>query len=129
VIQFQVLSGKLAGHDIVACRFPFQIGRGQESDLQLEEAGVWDQHLQVDFQRGVGFAFSVQSEALVLINGERVDEGILRNGDLIELGAARLRFWLARSRQRGMKFRESLTWTALVALFILQALLIWLLTR
>ena len=128
MIQFQILSGKQAGSDIVVRRFPFCIGRGAEADLQLDDAGVWERHLQIEFQRGEGFAFSAKSQALILVNGERVESGLLRNGDLIELGALQLRFWLARSRQKGLRFRETLTWTALVALFGGQIVLIyWLL--
>ena len=49
MIQFSILSGKKAGTSWVARRFPVRIGRAAVSDLQIEEEGVWDQHLQVDF--------------------------------------------------------------------------------
>lgn len=128
MIQFQILSGKQAGSDIVVRRFPFCIGRGAEADLQLDDAGVWERHVQIEFQRGEGFAFSANSQALMLVNGERVESGILRNGDLIELGSMQLRFWLARTKQRSLRFRETLTWMALIALFGGQiALIYWLL--
>lgn len=128
MIQFQILSGQQAGSDILVRRFPFVIGRGPESNLQLTDAGVWDGHLGVEFRRGEGFAFNTHADARVLLNDEGVKSGILRHGDLIELGSVRLRFWLARSQQKPLQFREALTWGALFALFAGQiALIRWLL--
>lgn len=96
--------------------------------MPLSDAGVWDQHLQIEFQSGLGFVFTVQGNALTLINGERVETGLLRNGDLIELGSAQLRFWLASSTQKSLCVREVLTWAALFALFVMQmGLIYWLL--
>jgi hypothetical protein len=47
---------------------------------------------------------------------------------MIELGSARLRFWLAPSMQKTLRLREALTWFALSALFAAQiALIYWLL--
>ena len=109
-------------------RFPFRIGRGANSDLQLDDAGIWDQHLQIEFQRANGFLFTAQRQALVIINGEKIESGALSNGDLIELGSAQLRFWLARTEQKTLRVREALTWSALIALFAGQiALIYWLL--
>ena len=94
----------------------------------MDEPGVWDRHLQIEFQGDNGFTFTVQSNALVLINGDTAESGTLRNGDLIELGSARLRFWLARSTQKTLCIRETLTWFAFFALFAAQiGLIYWLL--
>jgi hypothetical protein len=128
VIQLQILSGKQAGGDIVVRHFPFVIGRAANTDLPLDEPGVWDRHLRIRFERDAGFEFDAQTDSLVLVNGERAEEGTLRNGDVIELGSARMRFWLARSRQRSLRFREATTWCALLTLFGAQtALIYWLL--
>jgi hypothetical protein len=128
VIQLHILSGQQTGSDIVVRRFPFVIGRGAGAGLLMDDAGVWDRHLQIEFQRDAGFTFSVQPNALAVVNGERAEAGTLRNGDLIELGSARLRFWLARSTQKTLRVREALTWFALFALFAVQiGLIYWLL--
>ena len=129
MIQLQILSGKHAGSDVVVRRFPFVIGRAANTNLPLDEPGVWDRHLQIRFERKAGFAFDAQTNALVLVNGEPAEEGMLRNGDVIELGSARLRFWLARAGQKSLRLREVLTWTALLGLFLGQALLVYFLTR
>jgi pSer/pThr/pTyr-binding forkhead associated (FHA) protein len=129
VIQFQLLSGKQAGGEIVVRHFPFSIGRGAEADLPLDEPGVWEHHVHVEFRRGEGFAFSTNSQALTLVNGARVESGLLRNGDVIELGSTKLRFWLAPSKQKSLRVREALTWTGFFALFGGQiALIYWLLS-
>ncbi len=129
MIQFQILSGKKAGSDIVVRRFPFLIGRGADTQLRLEEAGVWEKHLAVNFQRGEGLAFSAQKAAMTLVNGLPVERGLLRNGDLIELGSVQLRFWLARSEQKSLRSREVLTWIGLIVMFAGQIALICYLLR
>ena len=50
MVQLKILSGKKAGTAWVARRFPVRIGRSAGADLQLEESGVWDEHLQLDFK-------------------------------------------------------------------------------
>jgi predicted component of type VI protein secretion system len=129
VIQLQILSGKHADEKIAIEHFPFRVGRDASSELQLGDGGVWDAHLQIDFQRGDGFVFTARSEALTVINGERTSRGTLRNGDIIEVGSARLRFWLAGTRQKTLRVREALTWMGLIALFAGQIALIYALLR
>lgn len=129
MIQLQILSGKQAGHSIVVRRFPFLLGRESGAGLLLDEAGVWERHLEITFQRSEGFLFTSRREALAIINGEQVEQGVLRNGDLIELGSVQIRFWLARSGQKTMRVREALTWSALFLLFAAQITLIYWLLR
>ena len=45
MVQLNILSGKKAGTRTVARHFPFRIGRAAGNELQLEDDGVWDQHL------------------------------------------------------------------------------------
>ena len=128
MIQLQILSGKQAGHDIVVRRFPFGLGRETTAGLPLDDDGVWERHLEIAFQRGEGFIFTARREAPAIVNGEQLEKGTLRNGDLIELGSVRIRFWLARSGQQTMRVREALTWSGLILLFAAQiALIYWLL--
>ena len=128
MIQFSILSGKKAGTSWVARRFPVRIGRAAGSDLRIEEPGVWDQHLQVDFILADGFVLSAQANALATVNTQPVQETVLRNGDLIEAGSLKLQFWLSETRQTGLGLRESLTWVAVAAISLAQiALIYWLL--
>jgi pSer/pThr/pTyr-binding forkhead associated (FHA) protein len=128
VVQLSILNGKKAGTEWVTRRFPFRVGRAAGCDLCLEEAGVWDRHLEFNLNPDAGIVLAAQPEALTAVNGQPVAETALRNGDLIEIGSLRLRFWFAPTLQRGLRLREYLTWLAL-ALFSLGqvALIYWLL--
>ena len=65
----------------------------------------------------------------MIVNGHAVAHGALHNGDLIELGALRLQFWLDETAQRGLLLRETLTWAAIAVISVAQiALIVWLLT-
>ena len=128
MIQFSILSGKLAGTQWVARRLPFSVGRATPAALLLEEPGVWDRHFQITLRSADGVVLSASTEALTLVNGQRVEQAILKSGDLVEAGAVQMRFGLSPTRQRSLHFREALTWLALGALCLGQvALIYWLL--
>jgi pSer/pThr/pTyr-binding forkhead associated (FHA) protein len=126
--QLSILSGKRAGATWVARHFPVQIGRAPSADLRFEEEGVWNEHLTLDFNPAEGFLLQAQPHALVSVNGQFVERSHLRNGDVLELGALKLQFWLAETRQRGLRWREGLTWAGIFAVTLVQiALIYWLL--
>ena len=128
IVQLKILSGKKAGLVWSARRFPVRIGRGAGTDLRLEEEGVWDQHLRLDFRPADGFFLDVQPDALARLNGEPVQHAHLRNGDEIALGSLKLQFWLGETRQAGLRLREGLTWAGIAAVSLGQiALIYWLL--
>ena len=128
MIQFRVLSGSKAGGSWIPRRFPVRIGRAPTADLQFEEPGVWDNHLQINLDPNEGFIATGASGALTTLNGHPFERMVLRNGDLLELGAVKIQFWLAESRQAGLRLRESLTWFAIAAISLGQVCLIyWLL--
>lgn len=128
MIQLELLSGKTAGARWVARRFPVRIGRAPDADLQLEEHGVWDDHLQIALH-AEGFTLESRPEAPVLVNGRPAARAVLRNGDALEVGAVKMKFWLADTRQRGLKIREGLVWTVLTAVCAGQIALIYWLVR
>lgn len=126
MVQIKFLSGSKAGDSWVARRFPVRIGRAANCHIQLDDPGVWDQHLEIELKRKHGFYLETRSDALATINSQPVTEPVLlRNGDTIQIGAARLQFWLAPPRQRGLALREWLTWTALIAISLTQFALIY----
>lgn len=124
MVQVNILSGRLAGTETVARRFPFQVGRSAHADLSLDEPGVWDQHFEIQFETGDGFYAMPHGEALITVNGEPTRKLRLRNGDRIEMGGAALQFWLGATRQRGLRFHEALVWTVYVLVTGLQLYLI-----
>ena len=127
MVQFTILSGKKAGVTWTVRRFPVRIGRSASNDLQLEDAGVWEQHFQLQLSPG-GFTLSVQPYALVTVNGHPVQKARLRSGDLIQIGSLKLRFSLSETQQTGLRLREGLTWAAIAAICLGQiGLVYWLL--
>ena len=128
MIQLQVLTGKQAGTRWVARRFPVRVGRTAANDLQLQDQGVWDEHLELNFDRRQGFTLIAKPDALVTVNREAVQTARLRNGDSIELGAVRLQFWLGETRQYGLRIREWFVWTLIAVISLGEvALVYWLL--
>ena len=125
MVQFNVLSGKQAGAVAVARRFPFVVGRDSSANLRLEEEGVWDRHLELDLRMPDGFILKVLSQARAAVNDQPVQQAVLRNGDLIGIGAVKIRFWLSETRQLALRMREFLTWAAVVALCAGQLALIY----
>jgi pSer/pThr/pTyr-binding forkhead associated (FHA) protein len=127
MIQFNILSGKKAGTQPVASRFPFHIGRAAGNDLQLDDDGVWDQHLALEFQKQEGFKLATAANALATVNSQPIQNIILRNGDTIIIGLVKLQFWLAAARQRGLRLREGFVWALLIFVTVSQfTLLYWL---
>ena len=124
MIQFQILSGNLAGVLWTARHFPVRIGRAGENELRLEESGVWDRHLTIEFDPAAGFTLQAEAEALVTINQQPVRSQVLRAGDSIELGSARLRFWIAEPTRRSLRWREVALWALIGGVVAAQ---IWLL--
>lgn len=128
MVQVNILSGKKAGAQSVARRFPFRIGRAPGNDLQLDDDGIWDQHLSLELNRQKGFTLATAPNALTAVNGVPVQTVVLRNGDIITVGSARIQFWLAAVRQRGLRLREAFVWGLLAAVTTGQfGLIYWLL--
>ena len=125
MVQFKIVSGKMAGAEKVARHFPFRIGRSPSADLRVEDDGVWDEHLQLAFDSANGFVLTSNPNALASINGQRFREAVLRNGDSIEIGALKIRFWLGETRQYSLRFREWLTWIGFAVLIAVQLYLIY----
>ena len=129
MVQLKVLSGKQAGTAWSARRFPVRIGRSSNADLRSEESGVWDQHLQLDFDPAAGVVLTTYPQALAAVNGQSVERAVLRNGDTIQIGSLKLQFWLSETRQRGLRFREGLTWATIAAISLGQVAIIYWLVR
>jgi len=127
MVQLNILSGKRAGGQTVARRFPFRIGRAAGNELQLEDDGIWDRHVVLEFQCESGFTLATAPNALASVNNRPVLTAVLRNGDLITLGSVQLQFWLGAARQRGLRTGEFFVWTLVVAVTSAQfALIYWL---
>jgi hypothetical protein len=125
MVQLRILSGKMAGTDISARHFPFRIGRSAAADLQSQEDGVWDLHLELALDYAAGFSVTASPNALAAVNGQPVRQAVLRNGDTIDIGALKIRFWLGPVRQYGLFIREWLVWIIFVLIAAAQVALIY----
>ena len=125
MIQLKIISGQAAGDNHVVRRFPFRIGRAPENDLRLEAPGVWDKHITLEFAKAEGFLLRTAPDAFVAINEQPQTSARLRNGDIISFGSAKIQFWLAAPRQRGLRLREAFVWVLLLGITLIQLGLIW----
>ena len=110
MVQLRILSGSKAGGFQVVRRFPFHVGRAADNDLCFDSTGVWDYHFMLNLQPHEGFAMQTFDEAFATVNDEHRNSAILRNGDVISFGSAKVQFWLAAPVQRSLRFREFLIW-------------------
>ena len=129
MIQLNILSGKKAGGQTVARHFPFRIGRAGGNDLQLDDDGIWDDHLRLEINRNEGFMLAAAPNALVAINNQPVQSVQLHNGDIITAGSVKIQFWLAAASQRRLLFREFSVWALIAIITALQIALIYMLTH
>ncbi|MCB9727020.1 MAG: FHA domain-containing protein [Deltaproteobacteria bacterium] len=65
---------------------------GDDAACEISVAGrqLEPDHCEITWEEGVLIATDLQTERGTLVNGKRVDEHVLRNGDVIECGALRL---------------------------------------
>jgi predicted component of type VI protein secretion system len=128
MVQLQILSGRQTGKKFDASRLPISVGRSEQSDVSLDEPGVWPSHCKIHW-RAEGLVLEVEPNALASVNGVPAPRAILRNGDTVTLGGVTLRFSLGPVRQAGQAWREWLTWLALAALCVGQVTVIYWLDR
>jgi pSer/pThr/pTyr-binding forkhead associated (FHA) protein len=129
MVHLRVISGQRAGEVFAAGRFPVRIGRSPQADLVFTDAGVWDQHLQLEVDTDSGFVLHACPPAMATLNGQPLNRGLLRNGDVIDAGALRLQFWLAEPVRRIFRVREALTWAGLALLCAAQVALVYWISR
>lgn len=128
MVQLKILSGRSEEASLVVRRFPCVIGRSPSADVRLEESGVWDRHLELALNDAGKFVLRTFPNALATVNGASCSETPLKNGDLIEMGILKIRFWLCETRQQSLRLREIVTWLSLGILSAGQiGLIYWLL--
>jgi hypothetical protein len=128
MVQLQVLSEDKAGKMFCGDHFPIRVGRADGSDLALQEAGVWPQHFQIIWEPE-GLILVPDADALVSINGKALRKAVLRNGDVITVGSAKIRFSLSAVRQHSCAVTEWFTWLAVGLLCAFQIALVYFLLR
>jgi len=129
MIQLAVISGKNSGLKQIAKKFPFVVGRGESVDLHIDDDGVWDKHFQIIHKPADGYYLEVFEPALVSINDVYVNNARLKNGDTIQAGAVKFKFWLSEVEQKKFVFNEIFLCASLFLITISQIFLIYYLIR
>ncbi len=129
MVQLQILSGRQAGALYDGSSLPMSVGRSEQSDVPLDEPGVWPCHCKIHWQQEEGLVLEVEPDALASVNGVPMPRALLRNGDIITLGGVTLRFSLSPVRQSSAALIEWLTWIALGLLCLGQMAVIYRLNR
>lgn len=124
MVQLRVLNGGRAGAVHIASHFPCTIGRAANDSLRLNEPGVWEHHLQLELEVPTGFRLRRLGQGRASVNEQEFNDVVLRNGDVIAIGAAKLQFWLGEVKQGNNRLRELITWLAIALAVILQGILV-----
>jgi hypothetical protein len=80
------------GRSIVLDKPVISLGRSLENDVVLEEKSVSRRHAQLRFVHSAWCLYDLASANGTLVNDQAVQQVVLRDGDQISLGAARLTF-------------------------------------
>ena len=125
MLLIEIVSGSQAGSSSQAKKFPFCIGRSPTSDLQLSDAGIWDQHAEIRMENPPGLSVTLFPNALGSLNGQAFSAQRICNGDLLQLGSAGLRLGLSPVVLSGYRMREIVVWAGLILLCAFQIWLIY----
>ena len=68
------------------------IGRGLDNDLVLESTDVSRHHARIDYRDGQWHLTDLGSTNGTRVNGQPINQALLRAGDHLELGGVRLEF-------------------------------------
>ncbi len=124
-----MLEGNQAGARWTARRFPVRIGRNADADVVLNDPGVWEDHVELDYEPEAGFVTKPLSAGTTLVNDRPLGETPFRHGSTVRVGAALLQFWLTPAPQRPFAVLEGALWTGVLLLCAAEVFLILHLSR
>ena len=110
MIELAVVSDAAAGRRFHSDAALIRLGRQVGLEVVLVEPGVWETHAEIFRDATGAFVVRPMRQALVTINAQLTQEHRLRNGDIVGLGAVRLRFGIRPAPQRSLKVREAIIW-------------------
>jgi hypothetical protein len=119
-----VVQGKQQGHSVSIDRYPFVIGKNQEAQLRLSDPGIWDNHLAIELTVGESPTIKRIGDGSISVNSDPIENATLRNGDIITIGAAQLRFNSAPAKRKSLVFQNSASWIAMILVVILEIFLV-----
>jgi pSer/pThr/pTyr-binding forkhead associated (FHA) protein len=90
--RLTVLAGPEEGREYTFERIEITIGRTMENDVVLPDPGISRQHLSIRDKGGAYILKDLGSSNGTLLNGRKVLEEVLKSGDVITIGGAKVRF-------------------------------------
>ena len=90
--KLAVIGGNDRGHEFIIGAAEVTLGRGTDCDVILADIAVSRRHVVLRFDGSRVVLRDLQSGNGTLVNGKRIDQCFLRDGDQIELGNTLLRF-------------------------------------
>jgi hypothetical protein len=86
--------GPLAGREIPISRETFFIGRSKGNNIPISDPSISRKHAVINFIDGKYVISDLNSLKGTYVNGKKVEEAVLRSGDIINIGESRMQFRL-----------------------------------
>ncbi len=90
--RLTILAGPEEGRDYAFDRIEITVGRTMENDVVLPDPGISRQHMSIRDKGGAYILKDLGSSNGTLLNGRKVLEEVLKSGDVITMGGAKVRF-------------------------------------
>ena len=84
--------GKMEGKSIPITLSQFLIGRDPQNDITLDDRRVSRKHAEIRLRLGRYTLYDLQSTNGTYVNGRRVAEVVLSDGDRLSIGGVELQF-------------------------------------
>lgn len=109
--------GPLAGREVPLTRETFFIGRGRNNNLELLDKSVSRKHAVINLLGGEYTISDLNSLKGIYVNGKKVEEAVLRPGDVINIGESRMQFRMLEAGG-GTSGRKWSPWSILMVLLM-----------
>ncbi len=87
-----VVSGELEGTEYRLKMGVTNIGSGKENDIVMSDPSIAEKHAQITFGPDGFTIYDYNTPGGIMVNGQRISERLVQNGDKIQIGDVELRF-------------------------------------
>ena len=123
-VYFKFVGGRRSGDKVPVTRDTFFIGRSQNNNLVLDDRSVSRKHAVLNFIDGQFNLSDLNSFKGTVVNGEKIKEAVIKNGDKIRIGEIQLEFLEGEvSTTAPVKHGRRIYWViaAAIAVFVIVA--------
>jgi len=113
-----------AARSVTVRRFPAVLGRDPSCEVQVEQPGVWRQHVRLELDPDDGIHVVICQDAVARHNGVVLERARFRQGDVLEFGGATARLWFTPVNRKSVVFREIFLWCVLALLMGLEIVVV-----